>query len=320
MAINTLGEFEPVTPPAEVRATGERVAELEARIRDLTEGQAVVAPDPQPVAPKEPRPIAHLLARLAAVATIVLTGTAFWLSYDHLHTVASQNGLSGKAAWAWPATVDLFIVVGEVLMLRASLRGRGMDWWAVALAASGSLGSIALNVAGVGEHAAAMEYVVAAVPPVAALLAFGALMRQLHAALAVHTETAVDDSTADADDSPQSESPEAPDVVAAESPSEAGESPRPPADESQRDSSSPTRRESKPKSRPRNSKRRAGGATNVAAIGGIDAEIDALVALMRERGDAEAVKLSEAEEITGKSEATAARRLSAAREMYRKSA
>jgi hypothetical protein len=59
-----------------------------------------------------------------------------------------------------------------------------MDWWAVALAAFGSLGSIALNVAGVGYGAAPMEYVVAAVPPSAALVAFGALMRQLHERLA----------------------------------------------------------------------------------------------------------------------------------------
>lgn len=124
------------------------------------------------------------LATGAAVVTIALTAAAFWLSYEHLHDIADANGLEGSRAWAWPGTVDLFIVAGELLILRASLRGRGMDWWAVALAASGSGGSIALNVAGVGTRAALMEYVVAAVPPVAALLAFGALMRQVHDALA----------------------------------------------------------------------------------------------------------------------------------------
>jgi hypothetical protein len=123
------------------------------------------------------------LAAGAATVTIALTAAAFWLSYEHLHDVANGNGLDGIRAWAWPATVDLFIVAGELLMLRASLARRGMDWWAVALAASGSLGSIALNVAGVGTDAQPMEYVVAAVPPVAALLAFGALMRQVHQAL-----------------------------------------------------------------------------------------------------------------------------------------
>ncbi|MFF3622351.1 DUF2637 domain-containing protein [Streptomyces sp. NPDC002467] len=122
------------------------------------------------------------LAAGAAAVTIALTAAAFWLSYEHLHDIAGANGLTGARAWAWPGTVDLFIVAGELLMLRASLRG-AVDWWAVALAASGSLGSIALNIAGVGTGAQPMEYVVAAVPPTAALVAFGALMRQVHEAL-----------------------------------------------------------------------------------------------------------------------------------------
>lgn len=122
------------------------------------------------------------LAVGAAAVTIALTGAAFWLSYEHLHDIAGGNGLQGARAWAWPATVDLFIVAGELLVLRASLRG-AVDWWAYALAAVGSLGSIALNVFGVGDQAQPMEYVVAAVPPSAALVAFGALMRQVHDAL-----------------------------------------------------------------------------------------------------------------------------------------
>lgn len=126
-------------------------------------------------------PTAGLAAGAAAV-TIALTAAAFWLSYEHLHDIASSNGLSGARAWAWPATVDLFIVAGELLVLRASLRG-AVDWWAYTLAAVGSLGSIALNVFGVGDGAQPMEYVVAAVPPSAALIAFGALMRQVHDAL-----------------------------------------------------------------------------------------------------------------------------------------
>jgi hypothetical protein len=123
------------------------------------------------------------LATIAAVASIALTGAAFWLSYEHLHDVAHGHGLTDQArAWAWPATVDLFIVIGEVLMLRAALAGR-TDRWAIFLTVAGSAGSIGLNVAGVGAAADSMDYVVAAVPPVAALLAFGAIMRQLHGAL-----------------------------------------------------------------------------------------------------------------------------------------
>ncbi|MFI1580038.1 DUF2637 domain-containing protein [Embleya sp. NPDC020630] len=121
------------------------------------------------------------LAVAAALVTVVLTATTMWLSYEHLHDVAAAHGLGHSVArsWAWPATVDLFIVLGEVLILRASLARRGTPL-AVALTVGGALGSIALNVAGVGGHASPMDYTVAAVPPIASLLAFGALMWQLH--------------------------------------------------------------------------------------------------------------------------------------------
>lgn len=115
----------------------------------------------------------------AATVIVILTAAAFWLSYEHLHDLAAANGLTGIRAWAWPATVDLFIVAGEMLMLRAALRG-ATDRWAVGITATGSLGSIALNVAGVGSGATALQYVVAAVPPSAALVAFGVLMKQVH--------------------------------------------------------------------------------------------------------------------------------------------
>ncbi|WP_326803138.1 DUF2637 domain-containing protein [Streptomyces sp. NBC_01788] len=122
----------------------------------------------------------------AGVVIVLLTAGGFWLSYAHLAEVAGQHGLGNSATrqWAWPATLDAFIVAGELLMLRAGLR-RVTDGWAIALTATGSVGSIALNVAGVSgtDHAGPvppLDYVVAAVPPAAALLAFGVLMRQVH--------------------------------------------------------------------------------------------------------------------------------------------
>lgn len=129
------------------------------------------------------------LAVGASIVIVVLTAAAFWLSYEHLHDVAAMNGLTGVRAWAWPATVDLFIVAGEILILRASLQSR-VDKFAIGLTATGSIGSILLNVAGVGAGASVMEYVVAAVPPSAALIAFAALMRQVHERLATHPATA----------------------------------------------------------------------------------------------------------------------------------
>lgn len=129
------------------------------------------------------------LAIAAGLVIVALTAAAFWLSYAHLAEVALAHGMRDKEvrAWAWPATLDLFIVAGELLMLRAAIAGR-VDWWAIALTVVGSVSSIALNVAGVGTAAQLLDYVVAAVPPTAALLAFGALMRQIHQALAGHAD------------------------------------------------------------------------------------------------------------------------------------
>lgn len=138
--------------------------------------------DEQPTHTPRPPATAGLgLAIGAATLITAITGVAFWLSYHHLHDVAATNGLGTDPAraWAWPAVLDLFYLAGELLILRASYL-RTVDPWAIALTAVGALGSIGLNVAGVGEGAKLLEYVVAAVPPVAALLAFGALMRQLH--------------------------------------------------------------------------------------------------------------------------------------------
>jgi hypothetical protein len=144
---------------------------------------------------KRPDP-SRTLAVAAGLVIIALTGAAFWLSYAHLAEVALAHGLgqATERAWAWPATLDLFIVAGELLMLRAAL-ARQVDGWAIALTAVGSVGSIVLNVAGVtgGRDPGTvplLDYVVAAVPPTAALLAFGALMRQVHQALAGWDRTA----------------------------------------------------------------------------------------------------------------------------------
>jgi hypothetical protein len=145
----------------------------------------------KPTTPPPPRATSGLGLAIGAAAIITaITGIAFWLSYHHLHDVAAGNGLGmdPARAWAWPAVLDLFYLAGELLILRASYL-RTVDWWAIGLTAIGALGSIGLNVAGVGADAAPLEYVVAAVPPVAALFAFGALMRQLHTWFARRPET-----------------------------------------------------------------------------------------------------------------------------------
>jgi hypothetical protein len=140
--------------------------------------------DESTVAPETVR----ALVTAAVIATVLLTVAAFWLSYAHLHTVANGHGLDGARAWAWPATIDLFIVIGEILILVASVLRR-TDGWAIFVTIIGSVGSVALNVAGVGPHAPGLNYVVAAVPPTGALLAFGLLMRQIKAVLTRRNDT-----------------------------------------------------------------------------------------------------------------------------------
>lgn len=134
---------------------------------------------------RTPEYIRLIITVIAGLLTVALTGIAFWLSYEHLHDVAALHGLGGVRAWAWPATLDTFIVIGETLILRASLM-RTVDKWAIFLTIVGSVGSIVLNVTGVGADGDALDYTVAAVPPVAALLAFGILMRQLHEAITAY--------------------------------------------------------------------------------------------------------------------------------------
>lgn len=135
--------------------------------------------------PKRPD-VEQLALGAAGIVIVALTAGAFWLPYAHLADVAGQHGLGASTIrrWAWPATLDAFIVAGELLMLRAALRCT-TDLWAIAVTATGSVGSIALNVAGVSgtddeRSVPLLDYVVAAVPPAAAMVAFGVLMRQIH--------------------------------------------------------------------------------------------------------------------------------------------
>lgn len=122
----------------------------------------------------------HALVGVAIALSAILTGLAFALSYAHLQSIADTNGLPVEwRSWMWPATVDLFIVIGDVLTVAALLSGRP-PLRGLLVTSGGTLASIAVNVSGVGAHRPAMEYVIAAVPPVAAQVAFSVIMWQLH--------------------------------------------------------------------------------------------------------------------------------------------
>ena len=132
---------------------------------------------PQPASPGELTGVlrAFRAAALWAIAALTATagGAAFTESYRGLFEWAEHHRLSGFWAAAFPAQVDTFIVIGE-LVLFVAMVGR-WNWrdrasaWAVAL-----LG-LAVSIAGNVGHVAAHDLQsrgTAAVPPVAA---FGAL-------------------------------------------------------------------------------------------------------------------------------------------------
>lgn len=117
-----------------------------------------------------------ILAVSVAAATVI----GFWLSYAGLHGFAERNGLAGAEAWAWPASVDLFVIAGELgITISAVRHKRDPAAWVYLVLGFGS--SVAFNVLHVDPVVLSWgRYAVAAVPPVAAMLALAALMRQVY--------------------------------------------------------------------------------------------------------------------------------------------
>ena len=117
---------------------------------------------------------------LMAAVTVIATAVGFWLSYAGLHSFAVRAGLRGSEAWAWPSSVDLFILAGELGIPISTLRDGAADWRAWGYFVAGAGPSVAFNVLHVTVHAVGWgKYAVAATPPVAAVLALAALMQQV---------------------------------------------------------------------------------------------------------------------------------------------
>lgn len=133
------------------------------------------APAPSPDTDLGPLLGAFRGAALGSVAILIgtATGAAFSESYRGLYDWAQHHGFGGFWAAAFPLQVDLFIAVGELVLLVAMLdrwsRRERAGAWLVALA------GLAVSVAGNVGHSAAHDLQsrgTAAVPPLAA---FGAL-------------------------------------------------------------------------------------------------------------------------------------------------
>jgi hypothetical protein len=116
---------------------------------------------------------------LMAIVTVAATAVGFWLSYAGLHSFAVRAGLHGPEAWAWPSSVDLFILAGELGITISTLRDGKTDWRAWVYFGAGAGPSVAFNVLHVLHIVVWAKYAVAATPPVAAVLALAALMQQV---------------------------------------------------------------------------------------------------------------------------------------------
>ena len=160
--------------------------------------------------PNRDKRIRITLIGSAVALSIILTGTAFWLSYAHLAGIAAEHGVNARErAWAWPATVDLFIAIGEII-LAVAVMTRTNKAPGIGLTVLGSAASIAVNLAGVGPARPTLDYVAAATPPVAAAVAFGAIMWQVHTFLWRHTPIAPDATPVPPVNTPQEQPEQAP--------------------------------------------------------------------------------------------------------------
>lgn len=124
-------------------------------------------------------PARKSLIAASVIAVIAASAVGFWLSYAGLHAFAWRAGLRGPEAWAWPASVDLFILAGELGVTISAVKGRH-DKIAWAYLVVAALLSVTFNILHVQAPPVWWgRYAVAAVPPAAAILALAALMRQV---------------------------------------------------------------------------------------------------------------------------------------------
>jgi hypothetical protein len=120
------------------------------------------------------------IRRVSTAGVTALAGAEFAMSYGALHALARDSGVPPTLAWLWPLVVDGFIVVASLSVLHAVLEARSAAYpWALLLLFA------AVSVAGNVAHGAPTPVgrLVAAVPPVALVLAFDLLMRQVRRVL-----------------------------------------------------------------------------------------------------------------------------------------
>src|SRR5215468_1085830 len=129
----------------------------------------------------------HSTLRVAALATVavgvvLLAAAAFVLSYQGIHQIARQAGVSPGLAKLYPLIFDAMLVIAGA----AALALRGASWWArcyawaslLILLAALAIGN-ALHATGTTLPAQPTKAAVAVIPWVLLLMAFGLLLEML---------------------------------------------------------------------------------------------------------------------------------------------
>jgi uncharacterized membrane protein YgcG len=127
--------------------------------------------------PADPHPTLRLAALTAVIAgVVVLTATAFVLSYPGIHQIALRAGVAPELAKLYPVIFDAMLVVAGAAVL--ALHGAG--WWARAYAWCSLLLMLVVVAVGDALHTTSVTLpaqptraVVAVTPWVLLLLAFG---------------------------------------------------------------------------------------------------------------------------------------------------
>jgi hypothetical protein len=69
--------------------------------------------------------INRVLSFLTGLLTILLTISAFALSYSVLYELALAHRFHPWLAWLWPLSLDAFVIIATIAVVRNSLRAEG---------------------------------------------------------------------------------------------------------------------------------------------------------------------------------------------------
>ena len=117
-----------------------------------------------------------VISLLSGGLVLFLAGSAFWLSFDALQSLAVAAGISESRSWLYPAIIDGSIIIFSLSVLRANLN-RETVLYPWVLVSVFTLLSIVLNI--IHAQTGLLAQFMAAIPPVALFVSFELLMSQI---------------------------------------------------------------------------------------------------------------------------------------------